>query len=106
MASGFPQGRSHRGRSHTAQGRCRDCGELMLWATTGYGSRIPLDIEPAATPDGRRYLVVERERDWRLAIEIRDHGLAEEVLELGMGLRTHHFDTCPKRRPRERADLA
>lgn len=109
MASAFPQSRGARGRAQTSMTRCRDCRAAMLWATTPRGARLPLDVEPADPNRGKRtYLVLERERDWRLAVEIADPEIAGEVLHLGMGLRTCHFDTCTHRRtaPRERADLA
>lgn len=108
--SGYPQ--RHRGPQQSVA-PCRDCRDPVVWASTPTGKRIPLDPDPiggiALSVAGvRPYLLIERAGDWRLAIELRDHELAAEVLTLdNVGqLRTSHFDSCPNRvQHRERADF-
>lgn len=109
MASCYPQGRDQRGRQHTPTGNCRDCSATIVWATTPSGKRIPLDPGGASETGlpSRPYLVIEEADNWRLAIELRDDGVAEEVIDVHKApLHACHFDTCPERRPRARADLA
>lgn len=109
MASCYPAGRDQRNRQHSPTGKCRDCRATVAWATTPSGKRIPLD--PEAWPAGidlppRPYLLIEHPDHWRLAIELRDPGVAEEVQDVhGTPVRTCHWDTCAQRRPRPRADL-
>lgn len=108
MASGYPQGRDQRGKVHAPSSRCRDCGATVLWATSPSGKRIPFDmrvVDPRAS--SRLYALWERPNDWRLAVMIRDEDLAVELAGFdGVPLVECHFDTCPERQPRERADLA
>lgn len=109
MASGRPSGRDNHGKAHTPTSRCRDCRATVLWATTPSGKRIPFDMRRiAAGGSNRPYAIVEHDGDWRLAVMLHDPELAREVEDLGDGilLAECHFDTCPSRRPRERADLA
>lgn len=111
MASCYPQGRDQRGRQHTPTGNCRDCSAAIVWATTPSGKRIPLDPGASSSVDvglpARPYLLIEEADHWRLAIELRDPGVAEEVLDVRHSpLYSCHFDTCTERRPRQRADLA
>src|SRR5438128_1841579 len=100
MASGRPA----RGRPQTADGTCPRCGARMEWVTLGNGSRVPLDWNP--DHDAGEVWVIASGTAWRVGLPIRDRGLAAEVRALGHPLRRFHSDTCAKRRPRERADLA
>ena len=57
---------------------CRTCGAPILWAVTGQGKRMPLDV------DRRPVLVVEGELDDGTAIVSQQAGY------------TSHFATCPQ----------
>lgn len=115
MASGYPTGRDHRGRHHTAVQACRDCKRPMRWASNPNGRRIPLDVEPDV--DGDNLLITQGA--WALTVQVKDTELLEELRAFTRAhtagenvesalrrLYACHWDTCPKRKPRERRDLA
>jgi hypothetical protein len=101
--------RDRRGRHRPADTPCRDCKAPMAWATASGGYRIALDVRRIDVERPPYLLLEEDGGDWRLAVRLADADLALEAQELGLDVRTSHFDTCPARlermRPRERKDL-
>lgn len=95
-ATGYPRGRTERGRAAPALARCRSCRAPMLWVTFPSGKRNPLDADP--TPTGN-IIVVERPGrggvPWRVAMVINNDALLEEAHAIGLPLYTTHFKTCP-----------
>lgn len=73
---------------------CRSCGQLVVWATTRRGKRMPLDVQPDAA--GKFKML--RHGDDLFAIHIRDSGPMAKRLPQDATTHTAHFETCPRSR--------
>ena len=72
--------------------KCRWCGQLVVWAQTAKGKRMPLDVSP--NREGTFFLFRLPNRIDAVHIHSTDYRVAR-ALDRGDQFYTSHFATCP-----------
>lgn len=71
----------------TNHGNCRDCAAPILWAKTGHGKNMPLNVRPTRQGD---VLI-----DSRGVARVLSRNAADAQRRLGQTLYRRHHQTCP-----------